>query len=117
MKYRKAYAANPAPRFDATIVRQFAGDIVYVCDTPIFDDLVTDEFKPRFEGRVKEVLKDFDEDKDVIVDFGDALILSMIIFHLAAGGVDKINIARYSHKSNEYVFRSLTYNELIGDEK
>lgn len=113
MKFRKAFCPNPAVRFDASILREMADEVIYVCDTPIFDDLASDEMKPRFEGRVKEVMRDFDWRYDLIVFFGDALIYAMMLFVVCQDEDNvEISVARFSTKANEYVVRKLKLDEL-----
>lgn len=114
-KFRKAFCPNPAPRFDSSIPRTFADEVVYVCDHSIFDNFTGDENKSRFEGRVKEVMTGFDPRRDVILFFGDALIFAMMIFTstISCDDGDPIVIGRFSTKLNNYIFRNLDEFELI----
>ena len=107
-QFRKAFCPNPAPRFDAEPLRKICEHIVYVCDTPIFDDLAGPENKHRFESRVEEAMNEFDPEKDLLVFFGDAIIFAMMIWYVSMElEADNVSIARFSVKSDEYVIRKL----------
>ena len=116
MKFRTAFVPNPASRFDADKLRDLAGELVYVCDTPMFDDMTGNEFIPRFEGRIRRAMKNYDPNKDLIAFFGDAMIFAMMIYYAAWEFDTPIKVARFSVKSNEYVIREIStdkiYNEL-----
>ena len=116
-RFRRAYCPNPSPRFDAEALRVMADELVYVCDTPIFDDMVGPENAHRFEGRVLSAMKEFDPNKDVIVFFGDALIYAMMVFAIAMTIEDneKLTLARYSIKSDRYVLRTLSASQWAFD--
>lgn len=111
--YRKAFVPNPATRFSAEKVREIAGEMVYVCDTPIFDDVMGDGYKNRFEDRVKVSMQDFDYQQDVLVFFGDILILSMMMISAALDDeVKYIDIARYSKYSDSYITKRVNVDDL-----
>lgn len=112
-KFRKAFVPNPAVRFDADKIRDLANELIYVCDTSIFDDMAGDENKYRFEGRVKEVMINFDHKQDVIVFFGDALILSMMIISIVMEPGESVFLARYSTKTDQYLIRELKFDEIV----
>lgn len=111
-KFRKAFCPNPSIRFDSSPLREIADEIFYVCDSPIYDDLVGDEHRSRFESRVEAAMENFDPETDILVFIGDVFIFSAMLFEAFSSTPDdvdiNIKIARYSVKSNRYIVRSLT---------
>lgn len=103
-KYRKAFLPNPNFRFSVEPIQRIAKDLVYVCQTPMFDDMSPLENAKNFEGAIVRALEDFDPEKDIVVFFGDALIFGLMIYHLA-GTQSGIKLARYSSKRDEYIIR------------
>ena len=119
MKYRKVFVPNPSPRFDASQLREIAEEIVYVCDTPIFDELLGDEFRHRFEGQISKTMRNYDPSKDIIAFFGDAMIFAMMILYASVFLENEeieqpITIARFSVKSNQYSIRKLELEAMVG---
>lgn len=111
LKFRKAYVPNPTFRFSPGPILQIADDLVSVCETPIFDDLVGQEHRDRFENKIVQKMNDFDPDKDVIVFYGDPLIFAMMIMYVTifiAEDGQAINIARWSTKQEKYLIRPMT---------
>ena len=95
-------------RFSADQVLNIANEIVYVCETPLFDDLFDKKFVSKFEERVQAMMEDFRPELDVLVVYGDAMIFAMMLWHVATLWPDNnINVARYSAKKNEYVVRAI----------
>jgi len=112
LKYKRAFVSNPNYRFDTQGIFDIANDIVYVCDTPMFDNLMSDEFLNKFEHKIAQRMRDFNPEEDVLAYYGDSLIFCMMIMWLA-DGVDKFDIARFSAKQNCYLIRSLSYDKFI----
>lgn len=112
LKYKRAFVANPNYRFDPQDIFDVADDIVYVCDTPMFDNLMGDEYSNKFEQKIVQRMKDFDPKNDVIVYYGDSLIFVLMIMWLA-DGYDTFDVARFSTKQNKYLIRTLSYGKFI----
>lgn len=101
-KFRRAFAANPSPRLDTAPLNQIADMVVYVCATPMYDNLM--DRRELFEDRVEQMLIDYDPEFDIIVDFGDPVIFAMMVYFLSD---DKIKIARYSRKDGQYTIKEI----------
>jgi hypothetical protein len=106
-KFRRVYVPHPNFRFGTDHLKKLGDEIIYVCESPMFDDLLGEEHAPKFEMRVHAELKGFDPDQDVVADYGDAMIFAMMIFHLAEFYYE-INVARYSTKKETYVVRQIS---------
>lgn len=104
MKYRRAYLANPNFRFGIEPIQRIANEIVYVCPAPMFDDISGIDQAPHFEGSIVRSLAGFNPEKDILVFFGDAIIFGMMIYYLADKH-DRLMVARYSSKRDEYIVR------------
>ncbi len=113
MKFDHIFVPNPAPRFDVEPLRKMTRELVYVCDTPMFDDIIGPEFKSKFEERILETMKNFDAQKDAIAFFGDPIIFAMMIIFVQNGMFcdDSLNILRFSAKRNEYMLRTINMEE------
>jgi len=111
-KYKRAFVPNPNYRFETNDILDIADDIVYVCDTPMFDNLMGEEYTFKFEHKIAQRMLDFNPDADVVAYYGDSLIFSMMIMWLA-DGFDKFDVARFSSKQNRYLIRTLSYNKFI----
>lgn len=109
-KFRKAFVSNPNMRFDTEHLRGIAEDIVYVCDTPIYDHMLVGH-KERFEQLVSKKMIDFDPDRDVIAFFGDPIIFAMMIV-FASNIHARFTIARYSTSEEVYLTRAIGCDEL-----
>lgn len=107
-KYRRVFVPNPSFRFDPEQLAIIANETIYVCDMPMFDNLVDDEHIHRFEHRVAERLDNFDPSEDIIAYYGDSIIFAMMIMYLS-DNFDSFDIARYSAKQQGYVVRELSY--------
>lgn len=101
-KFRRAFAANPSPRLDTAPISQIADTVVYVCATPMYDNLMDRD--DLFEKRVAEMLIDYDPEYDVILDYGDPMIFSLMIYFLSD---DKIKVGRYSRKDGQYTVKEI----------
>ena len=111
-KYRKAYLANSNSKFEIASIEKIADDIVYVCAASMFDDMSGDQYMSHFEGSIVRNMKDFDPEQDLIVLFGDAMIYAMMIYYIAQD-CEEINVARYSVKKNEYVTRTISFQNFV----
>lgn len=111
-RYKRAFVPNPNYRYDTNDILNIADEIVYVCDTPMFDNLMGDEYDHKFEHKIAQRMRDFNPDTDVIAYYGDSLIFSMMVMWLA-DGLDKFDVARFSSKQNRYLIRTLSYEKFI----
>ena len=113
MKMKRVFVPNPQYRFDPENLRQIADEIVYVCQSPMFDDLAGAENMHRFEGRIADAMSDFNPDGDIIAYYGDAVIFAMMVlfvFCIVCPKNDTITIARVSQKTGSYVLREISPN-------
>jgi len=115
-KFRRVYVPHPNFRFGTEHLKKLGEEIVYVCESPMFDDMLGPEHESKFEQRIRAELRDFDPSKDVIADYGDAMIFAMMIFHLAEFHYE-IDIARYSTKKEMYVVRQISSDNFFKREE
>jgi len=108
-KYNRVFVPNPSFRFDPEDLALLASSIVYVCDMPMFDNLVGQEHINRFEHRVADRLMDFNPETDIIAYYGDSMIFAMMIMWLV-DNFDSFDVARYSAKQQGYIIRTLSYD-------
>lgn len=107
-KYQRVFVPNPSFRFDPEELALIASSIVYVCDMPMFDNLIGEEHINRFEHRVAERLENFDPRNDIVAYYGDSMIFALMIMFLA-DNFDEFDVARYSAKQQGYIIRKLSY--------
>lgn len=109
-KFDRVYVPHPNFRFPTEPLYRIAHEIVYACDTPMFDDMIGPDQKYKFEGSIARKMSDFDLEADCIAFYGDPLIFAMMVSYVLpiAGS---INIARYSQKLDEYVVREVDVGE------
>lgn len=112
LKYKRAFVPNPNYRYDTQDIFNIAEDIVYVCDTPMFDNLMGDEYSHKFEQKIVQRMHDFNPDTDVVAYYGDSLIFSLMIMYLA-DEFEGFDVARFSSKQNRYLIRTLTHGKFI----
>jgi len=91
MKFKRAFLMNPNFRFETEKIRQVADELIYVCDTPMFDNLIGQNNRRRFEEKIAAAMEDFDFENDVIVVY-----------------VKPINIARWSANEDKYLVRQIS---------
>ena len=107
-KYNRIFAPNPNHRFDTDSLREMANEIVYVCDRPMFDNLMGDEYIADFEHKVAARLYDFDPEHDAVAYYGDSMIFAIIIMWIADNW-SEFDLARFSTKANAYLIRRMSY--------
>lgn len=107
-KYKKVFVPNPNFKFDVNQLLDLADEIVYACDTPMFDELMTDEFIEKFEGKISDRLKVFDPETDVIAYYGDSMVFVLMIMYLSER-FESFDVARFSAKRNAYLSREVSY--------
>lgn len=105
-QFRKAYACNTNEKFNLPKLHAIADETVYLCDAPVRDWMSVEERRVRYEWQIVKKLKNFDPKKDVIVVFGDTIIFGMTLFYLGEF-YDKINVARWSTRANDYIIHAL----------
>ena len=111
-KYNRVFVPNPNLRFDPEELATLGNSIIYVCDLPMFDNLIGFENRHRFEGRIAERLENFNPREDVIAYYGDSMIFAMMVMWLS-DNFDAFDVARYSSKQQAYVIRELSYENFI----
>lgn len=109
-KFDRVFVPHPNFRFPTEPLYRIANEIVYVCDTPMFDDMI-EGHDDKFEGRVAEKLLDFNPKDDIIAFYGDAVIFAMMVSFIASRH-DWFSIARYSTKRDEYMVRAIELSVL-----
>lgn len=105
--FRRCFVPHYNFRFSSEPLKELADNLVYVCESPIFDDQFGDEFKVKFEGKINKEMLDFDPEKDIIAFYGDAMIFAMMIAK-AIEYWDSIWVARFSSKLNKYLVRKIS---------
>jgi hypothetical protein len=108
-RFRKIYVPHVNFRFSPSSLLDIADEIVYVCDTPMFDDMADERFVEKFEGKVVEHLDEFSSELDAIAFYGDAVIFAMMAAYLSEKH-DSFFVARFSTKRNEYVIRRIGFD-------
>jgi len=111
MKFKRVFVQNPSFRLDAKQLSQVAGEIVYVCDKPMFDNLIDEKYMPIYEGSVVERMSDFDPENDIIAYYGDSIIFAMMIMYLTETFYE-FHIARFSTIQQTYVIRKICSDNL-----
>jgi hypothetical protein len=112
-QFKRVFVPHPNFRFGTDHLKKLGDEIVYVCESPMFDDMLGMEHIAKFETRICKELKSFDPIEDVVADYGDAMIFAMMIFHLAECHYE-INVARYSTKKEMYVVRHISSDNFFG---
>ena len=110
VKFERVYVPHPNFRFPTDPLYEIADEIVYVCDTPMFDDMIGAEHKYKFEGIIERKMRDFNPETDCIAFYGDAIVFAMMVAH-ALDVSPALKIARYSQKLDKYVVREINLNE------
>lgn len=108
-KFRKIFVPHVNFRFSPASLLEIAEEIVHVCETPMFDDMVDERFTEKFEGKVIENLEGFDSERDAIAFYGDVIIFAMMAAYLSEKH-DSFFVARFSTKRNEYVVRRIGFD-------
>ena len=108
-KFKRVFVSNPNFRFGTNHLLDLADEIVYVCDSPIFDDLLeAPDSYDKFEQSVTDKMWDFRPEADAIAFYGDALIFGIMIWELRDMKLtEDVAIARWSSKANKYLVRKL----------
>ena len=114
-KYKRVFVPHPNFRFGTDNLRELADEIIYVCESPMFDDYADPKHSKKFEGSINKTMQSFDPDHDLIADYGDAIILAMMVFWLAER-FDGFDMARFSHKKNEYIVREIFTERFLAGE-
>lgn len=107
-KYNRIFVPNPNHRFDTDALRDVAKEIVYVCDRPMFDNLMGDEYIADFEHRIATRMEDFDPNKDAIAYYGDSMIFAIMIMWVSENYSD-FDLARFSTKEGKYIIRHMSF--------
>lgn len=109
-KFEKVFVPHPNFRFPTAPLLEIADELVYVCETPMFDDMVGAENKLRFEGSIFRKMDDFDPEKDCVAFYGDPIIFAMmVVYVMPISG--RLKIARYSSKLDKYIVREINSND------
>ena len=106
-KYDKAYALNPNLKWDPEPLFKMANDVTYVCDFPVRDEMAGDRSRTVYEWTIGNRLKNFNPIRDILVIYGDPMILAMAVFYLAMKQVKRLKIARFSLRTNSYEIREI----------
>jgi hypothetical protein len=98
-KFKRAFALNPSPRLEQDALYEVAEKVSFVCPGPIYDAMTDD--MSSFTKMVSNSLSDFDPKNDVVVAFGDPVVLAIITSYLA--DYNYFHLARFSKFKNGYV--------------
>jgi hypothetical protein len=113
-RFKRVFAANPNFKFDQAEMKGVADEIIYACNSPMFDNLIGEEYDMIFEKRIASVMHDFNPDEDVIAYFGDAIIFGMMIMYVS-DIFEEFFVARFSTKQNKYLIRRFSHGAFIKD--
>lgn len=108
-RFKRVFVPHVNFRFSPAALLEIAEEIVYVCETPMFDDMVDERFSEKFDKRVVNELSSFSEDYDAIAFYGDAIIFAMMVAFLS-DKFDSFFLARFSTKRDEYVVRRIGFD-------
>jgi len=112
MKYKRVFAPNKSSKLNESDLFLIADEVIFVCQKPMYDNLVDEKYSPIFEDTIVEKMADFNPEEDVLVYFGDSLIFAMIVMHLTETFYE-FDIARYSRDQKNYVIRRLSSDKLL----
>lgn len=105
-RFKRAFAPNPVPKFNVESLNQLADRMIYVCPNPMFDEVIEDDsLSDMYASLVEKALDDFSPEEDVLVSFGDPLILAMMIFWLS--DCEFVYVGRYSKKTETYKVKKI----------
>lgn len=103
-------------KYDPDELRRLADEIVYTCDRPMFDDMIGEEYAPKYEGKVAERMRDFDPNNDVVAYYGDSNIFGLMIMWLA-DNFEGFDVARYSSRAQAYIVREFSHDKFTRQEQ
>lgn len=101
--YNRVFAGTWTQRLPEQSIQDLGNSVIYMSDRFINDFALTNE-APTFELGVAYALKNFDPATDVVVFFGDTLVVAMAIFYLSTR-FKEINIGRWSTHDQNYKIR------------
>ena len=104
--FKRMFVPNYNYRFSVEQLETLADDVVFVCECPMFDDLLGEDQAERFEGRIVNKMKNFDPQNDCIAFYGDVMVFALMVYFVG-GEHEEFSIARFSSKRNEYVVRKI----------
>jgi hypothetical protein len=100
IKFSRAFALNPSPRLEDEALMDIASEIRYICPGPVYDAMANDV--SAFSKMVEKSLDNFDPVNDVLVAFGDPVVLSLATSYLSEL-YDSFKLARFSKFKRGYV--------------
>ena len=106
-KYSRVFVPNPNFRFDPTELNNLADQVIYVCDRPMFDNLMGDDHISSYEGKIAERMMDFNPEADVIAYYGDSIIFALMVMWLSEN-YTVFDMARFSSKEQTYLVRAMS---------
>jgi len=98
-RFKRAFALNPSPRLEQESLQDVAEEILFVCPGPVYDAMCDD--LSSFSRMVSSSLSDFNPGSDVLVAFGDPVILAMVTSFLAEH--EHFYLARFSKFTKGYI--------------
>jgi hypothetical protein len=98
-KFKRAFALNPTPRLEQESLHRITEEVLFLCPGPVYDAMSND--LSSFSKMVSGGLSSFDPENDVLVAFGDPIVLAMAASYLTEH--DSFYLARYSKFNNGYV--------------
>ena len=108
-KFKRVFVSNASYRFGTQHLLTLADQIVYLSDSPVFDDMLDDANSiDRIETGVMDRLRDFDPAFDVLAFYGDVLVFGMALWEISQMTLDHpVSIARWSAKAERYLVLQL----------
>lgn len=97
--FKRAFALNPSPRLEQDALYEVAEKVSFVCPGPIYDAMTED--MSSFTNMVRNSLSDFNPKSDVVVAFGDPVVLAIITSYLS--DYSYFYLARFSKFKGGYV--------------
>ena len=111
-KFDKVFACNPNIKFDVRQIECLGNELIYLCDHPMYDGMTEEQSRIRYEWTMVHRLRNFNPDRDVVAIYGDPMIGMMAMFYLGSK-YKKVNIARFSARSGDYVNRTINLSNFI----
>jgi hypothetical protein len=108
-KFKRVFVSNANFRFGTAHLNQLADQVVYLADSPVFDDMIADPVAiDRFQTSVMDKLRDYDPKTDVLAFYGDVFLLAMALWEISQMELDHpVSIARWSAKAERYLVLQL----------
>lgn len=109
-KYNRVFVPNPS-RLDEKPLYKLADQVIYACDSHMYESVMGEEHTDKFEDKIVERLTDFNPNTDVIAAYGDIVIFMMMGLHLS-DRFETFDVAKFSQREQAYITRRLSCDNL-----